>query len=71
MRVPGNLGHPQNASGCTPAVVNKYQKRISGSLLDRIDTHIEVPRVDYEKLSGDRMGESSRLSERLSTSNDW
>jgi hypothetical protein len=29
------------------------------SLLDRIDIHIEVPRVDYEKLSGDRVGESS------------
>jgi magnesium chelatase family protein len=39
--------------------VTKYQKRISGPLLDRIDIHIEVPRVDYEKLSGDRMGESS------------
>ena len=54
----GNLGHPQNACGCTPAVVNKYQERISVPLLDRIDTYIEVPRVDYEKLSGDRMGES-------------
>jgi magnesium chelatase family protein len=39
--------------------VTKYQKRISGPLLDRIDIHIEVPRVDYEKLSGDRVGESS------------
>jgi magnesium chelatase family protein len=39
--------------------VTKYQKRISGPLLDRIDIHIEVPRVDYEKLSGDRIGESS------------
>jgi len=39
--------------------VTKYQKRISGPLLDRIDIHIEVPRVDYEKLSGDQMGESS------------
>ena len=28
-------------------------------MLDRIDIHIEVPRVDYEKLSGDRMGETS------------
>jgi len=46
---------------CTraPIVVTKYQKRISGPLLDRIDIHIEVPRVDYEKLSGDRVGESS------------
>ena len=39
-------------------MVTKYQKRISGPLLDRIDIHIEVPRVDYEKLSGDRIGES-------------
>ena len=44
---------------CAPAVVTKYQKRISGPLLDRIDIHIEVPRVDYEKLSGDRVGEPS------------
>jgi magnesium chelatase family protein len=39
--------------------VTKYQKRISGPLLDRIDIHVEVPRVDYEKLSADRLGESS------------
>jgi len=42
-----------------PAPVTKYQKRISGPMLDRIDIHIEVPRVDYEKLSGDRLGETS------------
>ena len=51
----------QNACTCAPAVVTKYQKRISGPLLDRIDIHIEVPRVDYEKLSSDRMGETSEL----------
>jgi len=39
--------------------VTKYQKRISGPLLDRIDIHIEVPRVDYDKLSDDRVGDSS------------
>jgi magnesium chelatase family protein len=39
--------------------VNKYQKRISGPLLDRIDSHVEVPRVDYQKLSDDRLGEPS------------
>ena len=39
-----------------PVVVTKYQKRISGPLLDRIDIHIEVPRPDYEKLNGDRVG---------------
>jgi magnesium chelatase family protein len=55
----GWLNDPQKACGCAPAVATKYQKRISGPLLDRIDIHIEVPRVDYEKLSGDRVGESS------------
>jgi magnesium chelatase family protein len=40
-------------------MVTRYQKRISGPLLDRIDIHIEVPRVEYEKLSDDRLGESS------------
>jgi len=40
-------------------VVTKYQKRISGPLLDRIDIHIEVPRVEYEKLSDQRLGEPS------------
>ena len=39
--------------------MTKYQKRISGPLLDRIDIHVEVPRVDYQKLSDDRLGEPS------------
>jgi magnesium chelatase family protein len=55
----GYYGDTQKACTCAQAMVTKYQKRISGPLLDRIDIHIEVPRVDYEKLSGDRMGETS------------
>ncbi|MBK7316785.1 ATP-binding protein [Candidatus Villigracilis affinis] len=42
-------------------MVTKYQKHISGLLLDRIDIHIEVPRVDYEKLSSNKVGETSEL----------
>jgi magnesium chelatase family protein len=41
-------------------MVSRYQKRISGPLLDRIDIHAKVPRVDYEKLSNDRLGEPSK-----------
>jgi len=55
----GWYGDSQKPCTCAPAMVTKYQKRISGPLLDRIDIHIEVPRVDYEKLSGDRVGETS------------
>jgi magnesium chelatase family protein len=55
----GFYGDSQKPCTCAHALVTKYQKRISGPLLDRIDIHIEVPRVDYEKLSGDRMGEPS------------
>ncbi len=55
----GYHGDSQKPSTCSPAVVTKYQKRIFGPLVDRIDIHIEVPRVNYEKLSGDRVGESS------------
>ncbi len=56
----GYYGDPIKPCTCAPSTVTKYQKRISGPLLDRIDIHIEVPRVDYQKLSSDRMGESSK-----------
>lgn len=56
----GYYGDPVKACTCSSAVVTKYQKRISGPLLDRIDIHIEVPRVEYEKLSEGRLGESSQ-----------
>ena len=46
---------------CSSAIVTKYQKRISGPLLDRIDIHIEVPRVEYDKLSEDRLGAPSSV----------
>jgi magnesium chelatase family protein len=55
----GYYGDPVKECTCSLANVLRYQKRISGPLLDRIDIHVEVPRVDYEKLSGDRLGEKS------------
>src|SRR5262249_22644323 len=39
--------------------VSRYQKRISGPLLDRIDIHLEVPRIPHEQLADRRPGESS------------
>ena len=55
----GYYGDSLKPCACTHATVTKYQKRISGPLLNRIDIHIEVPRVDYEKLSGNKVSETS------------
>ena len=55
----GYYGDPVQECTCSNAMVSRYQKRISGPLLDRIDIHIEVPRVEYEKLSDERLGEPS------------
>jgi magnesium chelatase family protein len=55
----GWYGDAERQCSCSPALVSKYQKRISGPLLDRIDIHVEVPKVQYEKLSSDRLGEPS------------
>jgi magnesium chelatase family protein len=53
---------------CAPAAISTYQKRISGPLLDRIDIHLQVPRVDFQKLSEKRGGESSAtIRERVET----
>jgi magnesium chelatase family protein len=57
----GYYGDPVKPCSCSPGTVTKYQKRISGPLLDRIDIHIEVPRVEYEKLSERRLGEPSSM----------
>ena len=47
---------------CTPLEISKYMKKISGPILDRIDLHIEVSSVDYEKLSNNNIkSESSEV----------
>ena len=55
----GYYGDPTHSCSCSEYAVSRYQKRISGPLLDRIDIQINVPRVEYEKLSGDTVGEPS------------
>ncbi len=62
----GYYGHPTKECTCSSTQILRYQKRISGPLLDRIDIHITVPPVEYEKLSGDRLGEpSAKIRERV------
>jgi magnesium chelatase family protein len=46
---------------CTPYQIQRYVHRISGPLLDRIDIHLEVPRLDYMELAEQKAGEPSSL----------
>ncbi len=55
----GYAGDPTRECTCSPSTIARYQKRLSGPLLDRIDIHVEVPRVEYEKLTDRRDGERS------------
>ena len=51
--------HPRKECTCSPSTVARYQKRISGPLLDRVDVFVEVPPVEYEKLVEEAPAEDS------------
>ncbi len=55
----GYSGDRERACTCSAQQISRYTKRISGPLLDRIDIHLDVPRVPYEKLTATGPAESS------------
>ncbi len=55
----GFFGHPTKPCTCSSKAASQYLSRISGPLLDRIDIHIEVPPVDFDKLHATEKAESS------------
>ena len=57
----GFYNHPEKKCVCAPGFVQKYLSRISGPLLDRIDIHIEVVPVPFDKLSEHRVAEPSHI----------
>ncbi len=62
----GYYGDPFRRCTCPPSIVSRYQRRISGPFIDRVDIFVEVPHIDYEKLTDDRLGETSaKVQERV------
>jgi len=57
----GQLGNPARSCRCTPDAVLRYQARISGPLLDRVDLQVEVPAVPPKQLAQAPDGESSAI----------
>lgn len=67
----GYYGDPLKPCTCSQVMITKYASKISGPLLDRIDIHIDVPRVEYDKLSADRRGEgSAAIRQRVQAARD-
>lgn len=62
----GYYNHPDKECVCPPGAVKKYLSKISGPLLDRIDIHIEVVPLKFEKMSSEVKAESSeKIRERV------
>jgi magnesium chelatase family protein len=55
----GYYGDPEKQCTCNQQQINKYQHRISGPIMDRIDLYVEVPHVKYEKLTDESIEGSS------------
>jgi len=60
----GYYGDPFKQCTCSPGLITRYQKRISGPFIDRVDIFVEVPHIDYEKLTDDRLGEKSEKAQK-------
>jgi magnesium chelatase family protein len=62
----GWFGDSERSCTCTPTAVTRYQQKVSGPMLDRFDVFVEVPRVNYEKLTSARLGDpSAAIRERV------
>lgn len=55
----GNATDPEKHCTCAPYQLARYRSKLSGPIMDRIDLHIEVPRLKFEKLSSNELGEAS------------
>ena len=60
-------GDKDKACTCSPNEIKRYTRKISGPLLDRIDIHIRVPRVEYKELTSSQPSESSAVIRRRVT----
>lgn len=60
----GFYGDPKKDCTCAPFAVQRYRQKISGPILDRIDVHLNVPRVEVADLTKEELSESSQVVQR-------
>jgi len=61
----GNYGNPEKICKCTPSQIQKYQRKLSGPLVDRIDLLVWVPQIKYEKLIQEGEERSEKIRKRV------
>jgi len=62
----GYYGDPEKECTCNQNQINKYQRRVSGPIMDRIDLYVEVPHVKYEKLTDEKIeGSSAEIRQKV------
>jgi len=61
----GYLGDSKRECRCSPGQIARYQKRISGPMMDRIDLHLDVPAVEVEKLTGEKKDKEKMTSKQV------
>ena len=67
----GWYGDPEHPCRCSPQEIKRYVRRLSGPLLDRIDIHIRVPKVEYKDLASKRKNEpSSEIRKRVTAARE-
>jgi magnesium chelatase family protein len=69
----GYYGDKKKSCKCLPGQVQRYQKRVSGPILDRIDIHVDVPSVETQKLIGKDKGDretSREIQKRVQKARD-
>lgn len=57
----GNAGHPKKECVCSPSALARYERRVSGPIMDRLDISLEVPPVEHAKLASGAAGELSQI----------
>ncbi len=55
----GFYNHPEKECICPPGAVQRYLNKISGTLLDRIDLHVEVTPISFDQMTSNRKSENS------------
>ena len=62
----GYYNDPEKECTCTPHQISRYQRKISGPIMDRIDLYVEVPHIKYEKLTDETIeGSSAEIRQKV------